>query len=438
VCDRARSGANSGVIRPLSPQFAALLVSAYLGGAARGEEGPPDAGLMGAAPPAGLARWLNPATAPFIPVPEVAVDPVNGTTVGLIPTWITTNADRQVTRIVAPDVLHSEYFGWGMHARVYGYDSADQQWSLVTGIKQRVERELVGTYEVGRDRQSRWSLSATLMYDVDGTPRFYGVGNHTPELNETNYTSQESLGQVQVGFNISHRWQLQYMAKLEVIDVLPGTLEHIDSIEERFPGALGTRKEMLNRFSVVYDSRDDGSIPTRGTQWVLYYGGAGPDGVVTDGYFREAGTDGRVFWPVAPDTVLSSHLALRYLIDPQSVPFWALSSIGGSQSVIGGEQTLRGFGEGRFYDNDYFAASMELRRKVLTVDAVTTALEIEVSPFLDLARVSSHSGADLLDSLHRVVGVGFRGIARPFVVGYVDVGYGSEGAAVFTGLNYPF
>jgi hypothetical protein len=24
------------------------------------------------------------------------------------------------------------------------------------------------------------------------------------------------------------------------------------------------------------------------------------------------------------------------------------------------------------------------------------------------------------------------------VVGYVDVGYGSEGAAVFTGLNYPF
>jgi hypothetical protein len=24
------------------------------------------------------------------------------------------------------------------------------------------------------------------------------------------------------------------------------------------------------------------------------------------------------------------------------------------------------------------------------------------------------------------------------VVGYVDVGYGTEGAAVFTGLNYPF
>jgi hypothetical protein len=37
-----------------------------------------------------------------------------------------------------------------------------------------------------------------------------------------------------------------------------------------------------------------------------------------------------------------------------------------------------------------------------------------------------------------VGGIGFRGVARPFVVGYVDIGYGSEGVAVFTGLNYPF
>ena len=34
--------------------------------------------------------------------------------------------------------------------------------------------------------------------------------------------------------------------------------------------------------------------------------------------------------------------------------------------------------------------------------------------------------------------LGFRGVAQPFVVGYVDIGYGSEGIAAFTGLNYPF
>ena len=45
---------------------------------------------------------------------------------------------------------------------------------------------------------------------------------------------------------------------------------------------------------------------------------------------------------------------------------------------------------------------------------------------------------EAVDIAHKVVGVGFRGIARPYVVGYVDVGYGTEGAEVFTGLNYPF
>jgi hypothetical protein len=40
--------------------------------------------------------------------------------------------------------------------------------------------------------------------------------------------------------------------------------------------------------------------------------------------------------------------------------------------------------------------------------------------------------------MHAVGGIGFRGVTRPSVVGRVDIGYGSEGLAVFTGLNYPF
>jgi len=440
-CPRARERVGLALIRgvrePCAP-WLAVLAASLLVGAVAGAPALADPDDPTVTTPFGIARWFNPRTAPFIPVPEISVDPVNGTTLGLIPTWVTTNEDRQVTRIVAPDILHSEYFGWGMHARIYGYETADQQWSLVTGIKERVEREFVGTYQIGRSRETLWSFSGIVDYDIDGTPRFYGIGNHTPASAESNYTAQESMGQVQAGLNVTHRWQLQYTARLEVLDVLPGTLANINSIQALFPDTRGTRKEMLNRLSVVYDSRDDISIPARGTEWVAYYGLAGPDGIISDRYFRETGTDGRVFWPLGPDTVLATHVALRYLLDPHDVPFWALSSVGGSQSVIGGEQTLRGFGEGRFYDDDYFATSVELRRRFLTIDAITTVLDLEVTPFLDLARVFSHRGEDPLESLHRVVGVGFRGVARPFVVGYLDLGYGSEGAAVYTGLNYPF
>jgi Omp85 superfamily domain len=388
----------------------------------------------------GLSRWFNPATAPFIPVPEIAVDPDSGTTLGLIPTWVKTDENHNVSRIIAPDILYNPYFGFGVHARIYSYASSDEQWSIVAGIKERVERKFDGEYQIGRLRDSRWSITYSLIYDRDGTPRFYGIGNNTRETAETNYTSQQDFGQIQAGFNINHMWQLLYTARFQVIDVLPGTLNDVASIQTRFPSitGLGTDKLMLNRFSVVYDTRDDPTIPSHGMKWVVYGGAAAKHGIINDSMYSEAGLDARGFWPVATDTILAAHLSVRYLPSAHQVPFWALSSVGGGISDIGGEQPLRGFGAGRYYDRDSFSTTVELRRKVFSFNAVTTNLDIEVAPFIDLGRVFGKSSTDPLGQLHQVYGVGFRGIARPFVVGYVDIGHGSEGAAVFTGLNYPF
>ncbi|HEY0803366.1 MAG TPA: BamA/TamA family outer membrane protein, partial [Steroidobacteraceae bacterium] len=383
-------------------------------------------------------KWFNPETAPFIPVPLIATDPNSGATFGLIPTRVTTDENHNVSRIVAPDVLYNPNFGFGVHARIFAYPSADAQWSMVAGIKEKVEREFDGEYEIGRSRNDRWSVIYSLIYDRNGSTRFYGIGNQTRPGAQSNYTDQQEWGQVQVGFNLNHTWQILYTARLKVVDVLPGTLNGIPSIQTRFRGSLGTNDQLLNRLSLVYDSRDDPTIPTHGMKWVLYAGAASKEGLLNDSSYSETGIDGRAIWPVAPDIVLATHLSLRYLPTAKDVPFWALSSLGGSVVEIGGQQPLRGFGDGRFYDRNSFSASVELRRKVLTFDAVTTKLDIEVAPFADFGRVFSRTSTDPLNHLHPVVGVGFRGIARPFVVGYVDIGYCSEGAAVFTGLNYPF
>jgi outer membrane protein assembly factor BamA len=172
---------------------------------------------------------------------------------------------------------------------------------------------------------------------------------------------------------------------------------------------------------------------------LIAYGGlASRNDLASDSMYSEVGGDGRGFWPVAPDTIMVAHMALRYLPTSNNVPFWALSSIGGGESVVGGDQPLRGFGAGRFYNRDSFSSSFELRRKVATFGASATNVDLEVTPFIDLGRVFARTSTDPLDQLHRVYGVGFRGIARPFVVGYVDIGYGSEGVAAFTGLYYPF
>lgn len=391
-----------------------------------------------ASPPNWLTRWFNPATAPFIPVPEIAVDPDSGTTLGLIPTWIQADENHEIRRIIAPDIIYSQNFGLGAHGRIYGYTSGDEQWSMVAGVKQRVERSFDAEFQRGRLRQDRWSFNATAIYDRDGTPRFYGVGNEVPKSDETNYTNQQERLQVQVGLNLTHAWQLLYTARLQIVDVLPGTLTKVDSIETRYANILGRATQALNRLAIVYDTRDDLTVPSRGLQLIAYGGLAARGGLFNDSMYSEAGADGRSFLPVAKDTVLVTHMAIRYLPTANDVPFWALSSVGGGDSVVGGTQPLRGFGLGRYYDRDSFSTSVEVRRKVLSFDATSSLVDIEVTPFIDVGRVYAHSSTNPLSDLHHVYGVGFRGIARPFVVGYVDIGYGSEGVAAFTGLNYPF
>jgi hypothetical protein len=421
----------------------ALCVALVLGGAdcAADEHPAPDAG--GAAPqlpPPGLSGWFNPATAPFIPVPLIGTDPNSGTTLGLLPVWIKTDDQHEIRRIIAPDILHNPYFGYGVDGRVYEYSSQDEQSSLDAGIKQRVERTFDAEYQRGRLRDQRWSFNGSLIYDRSGVPRFYGIGNDSPKRDETNYTDSQILAQVQIGLNFNHIWQLLYTARMRSVDVTDGTLAGIPTLESRFGRILGdgTTNVLLNRFSIIYDTRDDLTIPSRGVEWIAYAGGAARSGLLNDSLYSEAGVDGRNFWPVAPKTVLAAHVALRYLPSANQVPFWALSSLGGGESQTGGDQALRGYGQGRFSDRNSFAASAELRRTVFSFDAVATRVDIEMAPFVDLGRVFSRTGTLPFEQLHHVVGVGFRGIARPFVVGKVDVGYGNEGVAIFTGLNYPF
>jgi outer membrane protein assembly factor BamA len=278
------------------------------------------------------------------------------------------------------------------------------------------------------------------VYNRDGTPRFYGIGNASKRGTETNYTNSQGLAQVQVGFNFTHQWQLLYTARMRSVDVLPGTLSGIASLETRFGNIQGTGRTnvLLNRLSLIYDTRDDLTVPTQGMALVAYGGGASRHGLLNDSMYSEAGFDGREFWSVGHSTVVAGHVEVRYLPAAHQVPFWALSSLGGGENQIGGAQPLRGYGEGRFYDRNSYSGSLEVRHTVLSFDAVSTRVDVELAPFVDVGRVFSQTSTLPFSQLHHVFGVGFRGIARPFVVGKVDIGYGTEGVAIFTGLNYPF
>ena len=93
--------------------------------------------------------------------------------------------------------------------------------TLVTGIKERLERKVEFEYQQD-DRGGRWSVSYSLLYRPDRTPRFYGIGNDTPESAQTNYITQQDLAGSR-SFNLI-MLALLYTVHLQIVDMLPGTL----------------------------------------------------------------------------------------------------------------------------------------------------------------------------------------------------------------------
>jgi outer membrane protein assembly factor BamA len=228
------------------------------------------------------------------------------------------------------------------------------------------------------------------------------------------------------------RAELSLETRPRFTNIEPGVLEQSIS-----PVFLGSASDWLNRLALTYDTRDSIEVPTRGTQITVFAGGADRH-LLSSFSYAALGVDLRHLWPLTERITLASHAALRYMPGDTQVPFWALSGLGGDRSIVGEEQLLRGFGEGRFVDRNLFSGTFELRTRVFDLNLFSQEVSFEVAPFFDTGGVF-HSMNDFpLNHLHPAGGIGLRAIARPFIVGYVDVGYGPEGAAIFSGVKYPF
>jgi hypothetical protein len=387
----------------------------------------------------GIERWLDPATATFIPIPEIDLDPYSGTTLGVIPTVLRTDAQDQIAGIIAPDVIRNQYFGWGSRMRIFGFPSADTQCVVVGGGKQRVEREFDARYATGETRTGALSWSVEAIYDRSGTARFFGLGNDSLHSNQSTYLDNQARLDLEVGRNFSPRLQLAYRARVRYVDVLPGVLPNLPSITTLFPGqpGIGAEHELQHRLGLIYDSRDSPIIPRSGARCVLYAGFVSR-ALGSSVSYSYVGADARGYQPVGDAVTLAWHAAARYMPSARRAPFWALSSLGGDRSIAGENQPLRSDGADRYLDRNLFAAGAELRTRVAEFAAFGTHVSLELAPFVDAGKVFADAGTSPVSHLHGAAGLGVRGRASPNVVGYVDFGYGEGRGAVFSGIYYPF
>ncbi len=378
-------------------------------------------------------------TLPFIPVPEVSTAPYSGVDVGLIPVVLKETANGEIDQILAPDIYHSSYFGWGATFRLFRYPSADEQWSVIAGTEQRVQRTFDAEWDHGLLRNTPWSWTLHAMYDRSGTGIFYGLGNSSTLKGQSNYIDSQGRLEATAERNLSHRMQIAYLARFSTVTIEQGALPGLPYTATLYPNlnGLGYTREFHQRLTVTYDSRDSVEMPHQGVRLAAFAGAS--THVLDSGVaYTAIGFDATKFQPFGNRLTLVAHGALRYMPTYQGAPFWDLSSLGGDRSIIGETQPLRGYGYDRFVGRNSMAASIELRDRVAHLHIMDSNIQFELAPFLDTGKVFSAMAGDPFAHLHAAGGMGFRLIAPPFIVGYVDIGVGSEGPAVFTGINYPF
>jgi hypothetical protein len=381
----------------------------------------------------------NPDTWPFIPVPEIATDPNGGTTVGILAAVLFNDQNHQITDIFAPDVETNTTLGPGGTFRYLSYPSEDTQWYAVAGAQEKIARKVDVDYQTGRTHRKWWSFEGRFYFEKDPTERFFGIGNDTRLGNETNFTTEQLYALGVFGVNFTEDLQLAFSFRPKRVRIHDGAFSNLPSIFQIFPHQKGIDggTEVLNQLVLAYDTRDSIEIPRKGGLALLYADIVDRHFMSSSSYTRFGG-ELRRYYMLAKNVTFAGHLFMQYMPAGHETPFWAQARLGGEDSLLIDQQTLRGYGAGRFVDNNLAVANAELRTRVYERDIFGTHGIFELAPFLDIGRVGHEMGYNPLSDLHTVGGVGFRGIAEPFVVGYVDVGYGGEGVAVFSGINYPF
>ncbi len=406
--------------------------------------------VIGIAMPSQAFDWMEPQSwpAPFnphdwpftlFPVPEVATDPNGGVTYGVLLAFLLKDEQNQISSIFAPDVNNNTDLGAGGTVRYFSYPSEDTEWYALAGAQENIARVVDINYSTGRQHEKWWSFDGRIFFERDPTERFFGIGNDSRLGGKSNYTTEQVYVKGQFGWNITNKLQLAAVLRPRYVRILKGAFNSIPQTTSLYPTLKGINggSEEYNELRLTYDNRDSIDIPRKGGL-ALIYGGFADRRLMSSVSYTRFGAELRHYWSFWKRFTLAAHAYIQYSPAGNEIPFWSLARLGGDDSTLYDQETLRGYGAGRFVDNNLAVGNIELRTRVFEADLFGTHGVAELAPFFEAGRVWRKLSEDPLSDLHPVGGIGFRAIAEPFVVGYVDIGWGGEGAAVFSGINYPF
>ncbi len=375
----------------------------------------------------------------FVPLPVFSTNPNAGNEVGVLPVVVFRERKR-ITNIFAPSYLYSELIGHEFKFRMRQFPSrtslvhVDASWSTEGELDEQI---LVEELDIA---DGRLFARAEAHYAQELAPRFFGFGNDTDDDDESTYTNRESGGFLQIGGYLPWDFEASYTAEVRNVAIRTGQIDDLPDIRDLHGDTSGLEDrnvEFSHRIDLVYDSRRDRKgeknrkVPVSGAFVDVWYKVA-DEVFQSDFFYNQWGVDARIWLPLFDNRLVTVARVGAVVTEGRDIPFWARPSLGGKES-------LRGFGEGRFVEDDAIFFSLEERVTLFEATLMDTLTMYEVAAFIDGGRVFGEDDDFTLSGTKFAVGGAVRLIVpNSDLVTSIDVGFGNEGPAIFVTLDYPY
>jgi hypothetical protein len=385
-------------------------------------------------PPLTNDQFADPVKVVSIPLPAISSNPNEGVTYGVLGAFLLHNAKDEVSTLLAPQVNYNRYFG--TTGSLYGafYPSPDRYWEFNLAKSSTINEDYELKFRDKTFLDKKLELTGFIFGLSDGAARFFGFQSQSDKKNESNYTDNEGGFTLGVGYDLTPHLQIQFGERFRKVRISHGAVTSlpyiIDKFDSTIPGVHGFTTH-AQKLSLVYNTLDSRDMPTHG-----FYARASIEesakalGSHAEYRHYEAEVKGYLAMDDEKRYISVGRLTYNQTLGG-AVPFL-------ERSILGGENTLRGYGRNRFIDSSYFLCNLEERIRLFRWAVFNVNTDWELAPFVDLGAVVESLDTADLKNFEFNPGIGFRAVVRPNIVGRIDLGIGKDGPAVFVGLGYPF
>ena len=369
-----------------------------------------------------------------IPLPVIATSPNEGVIYGALAAFLLHNDKDEVSALFAPQVNRNKNFGTTgtLYGAIYPSPLHSTEFNLSKSSKVNYDFEVRVRDQSLMER--KLELNGFLYSFSDGSARFFGFQSSSSAENETNFADREIGYTISAGYPLLPNTVLFLGDRLRRVEIDDGAVTGLPNLQQRFteaevPGSDGFRTHAQS-VSLVYSTLDAPALPGSGVRARVTVEGS-LTALGSSARFARYEAEVKGFFPVPDSRFITAGRFAVGQARGDSIPFL-------ERSILGGENTLRGYGKNRFIDNSYVICNLEERIRLFRWEVFDVRADWELAPFVDIGGVMDTVGDLRAGDIEVNPGVGFRAVVRPNILGRIDVGFGKDGAAVFVGLGYPF